>query len=71
MNDLVWILGGFSLAIVSAFVGHLMGGFKKVGEKRCTERREACMDNIANQVDSVKESINQLHKKIDRINDRQ
>ena len=60
MEPLTVISSGITIAVVSGAIGRSLGNRGKVGDKTCTERREACVRLLEEKIDRLGEKIDHL-----------
>ena len=67
-DPVTYVLGGIALTAVSVSAGKIWGGKNKVSDPHCEERRKACSSLIVQKIDSLSDKIEDMGKKIDRLN---
>lgn len=65
------VLGGLVIAFVSGGVGAVIGGWRKISDVRCDERRSSCfglvvekLDHFNDKLDKVSADLKDLTKKV-------
>ena len=64
MEPALYVMGGITVAVISGTVGKMIGGYRKVKDEICKERRESCLalviekiDNLENKIDGLIETV--------------